>query len=176
MLTFLTAWFFSFLVYLLLTIGSGDVWGLWAPAEIRFGLLCAVLVALISFRHFPKDAKGRAFSPVRWLRMVGYVGGPFFVELAKANWDVAKRVITNDIRPGIVKVKTGMPSDAALTLLANSITLTPGTLTVEVDADTNELFVHMIQVPDGVEGKESITAEELFSASDCPGWIRRITK
>jgi multicomponent Na+:H+ antiporter subunit E len=49
------------------------------------------------------------------------------------------------IHPGIVKIKTSLKSDSAITALANSITLTPGTLTVDV-TDDGYLYVHWINV------------------------------
>ena len=50
------------------------------------------------------------------------------------------------INPGIVKVKTRLKSDTALTFLANSITLTPGTLTVDIDRDNGVLYIHWLNV------------------------------
>lgn len=78
--------------------------------------------------------------------------------------------------PGIVRVKTGMKTDAATLLMANSITLTPGTLTVDIDEETNDLFIHMIDVPEGMENRDSIEVEELFSLFNCPSWVRRIAE
>ena len=49
------------------------------------------------------------------------------------------------IKPGIVKVKTKLKSESGVTALANSITLTPGTLTVDV-VNENELYVHWLVV------------------------------
>ena len=48
------------------------------------------------------------------------------------------------INPGIVKVKTNLKTDIGRTMLANSITLTPGTLTVEINDDV--LYIHWINV------------------------------
>jgi len=64
----------------------------------------------------------------------------------RANLDVAVRVIHPDvpIRPGIVKVRTTLKSDMAKTFLANSITLTPGTLTIDIDGD--DFYVHWINI------------------------------
>ncbi|MBU2540793.1 MAG: Na+/H+ antiporter subunit E [Candidatus Omnitrophica bacterium] len=72
----------------------------------------------------------------------------FLWEIIKANIDVAYRVIHPNlpINPGIVKVKTSLKSDTALTFLANSITLTPGTLSVDIDRDNGILYVHWINV------------------------------
>lgn len=72
----------------------------------------------------------------------------FLWECLKANIDVAYRVIHPKIpiRPGIVKVKTGLKTDTALTFLANSITLTPGTLSVDIDKEKGVLYVHCIYI------------------------------
>jgi multicomponent Na+:H+ antiporter subunit E len=68
--------------------------------------------------------------------------------MIKANLDVAYRVIHPKlpIKPGIVKVKTKLRSEAALTYLANSITLTPGTFTIDVDQENGYLYIHWIWV------------------------------
>jgi len=69
-----------------------------------------------------------------------------FWEVIKANLDVAYRVIhpKMPIKPGIVVIKTSLKSDIAKMILANSITLTPGTFTLDVIG--NELLIHWINV------------------------------
>ncbi len=64
-----------------------------------------------------------------------------------ANFDVAYRVLHPNlpIKPGIVKVKTKLKSKSGLTVLANSITLTPGTMSVEI-APEGFIYVHWIYV------------------------------
>ncbi len=70
----------------------------------------------------------------------------FLFELIKSNLDVARRVITPSlpINPGIVEVKTKLKSKMGRMILANSITLTPGTLTIDIKEDT--LYIHWIDV------------------------------
>ena len=70
----------------------------------------------------------------------------FFKELIKSNLDVAIRVLTPSlpIKPGIVEVKTKLKSKIGRIFLANSITLTPGTFTIEIYEDS--LFIHWIDV------------------------------
>ncbi|MDP2940336.1 MAG: Na+/H+ antiporter subunit E [Candidatus Omnitrophota bacterium] len=83
----------------------------------------------------------------RYLWFLYYI--PLFIwECIKANIDVAYRVIHPDlpINPGIVKVKTSLKSDTALTFLANSITLTPGTMSVDIDQENGYLYIHWIDV------------------------------
>jgi multicomponent Na+:H+ antiporter subunit E len=69
-----------------------------------------------------------------------------FWEIMKANLDVAYRVIhpKMPIEPGIVVIKTSLKSDIAKMILANSITLTPGTFTLDVIDDN--LLIHWINV------------------------------
>ena len=70
----------------------------------------------------------------------------FSIELVKSNIDVLLRVISPKVRinPGIVEVKTKLNSKLGRLMLANSITLTPGTLTVDILED--KLFIHWIDV------------------------------
>jgi multicomponent Na+:H+ antiporter subunit E len=70
----------------------------------------------------------------------------FIVELFKANFDVARRVLSPSlpINPGIVEVKTKLKSKIGRVVLADSITLTPGTFTLEMVDDS--LFIHWIDV------------------------------
>lgn len=180
MLSFFVTSLISFVMYLLLTAGSGTCCGIWAGEELLVGGVLSVTVGLTT-RHFLcntacKSCRPAAVNPLRWLRTIAYVAGPFFIEMAKANVDVARRVITGRIRPGIVRVKSGMKTDLGTLMLANSITLTPGTLTVDIDEESNDLFVHMIHIPEARDVKENIEARQVFSQFDCPAWIRRITE
>ncbi len=69
-----------------------------------------------------------------------------FKEIVKANFDVAYRVIhpKMPIKPGIVVIKTNLKQDIAKLILANSITLTPGTFTLDIIGD--KLLIHWINV------------------------------
>lgn len=91
-------------------------------------------------------------APLHLLRYLGY----FFWQLALSNLDVARRVISPDlpINPGLVEIHTGLTSELGRMLLANSITLTPGTLTVEAEGD--RLLIHWIDRAPG-EDMESAT-------------------
>lgn len=176
MLSFIVTAVFSGAVYLLLTAGSGSILHFWSFQELLVALLVASAVGFVARSFFASARRRAASDPSRWLRAVAYVLGPFFLELAKANLDVAYRIITGRIRPGIVRVKTGMKTDMGALLMANSITLTPGTLTVNIDEESNDLFVHMINVPVGMEDRETVEVRELFSMFDCPSWVRRIAE
>jgi len=179
MLSFLVTSFYAFVMYLLLTAGSGDRLGFWSSQELFTGIFLSIIVGLVTRKFLCntecKTCRMVALNPLRWLMAIFYVAGPFFLEMAKANVDVATRVITGRIRPGIVRVKSGMQTDLGALMLANSITLTPGTLTVDIDEESNDLFVHVIYIPEGEETREALEAQEIFALFDCPKWIRRIT-
>ncbi|WP_442978247.1 Na+/H+ antiporter subunit E [Salarchaeum sp. III] len=68
----------------------------------------------------------------------------FLWELLTANLDVARRVVDPrlPIEPRVVTVPLRVERDIAITTIANSITLTPGTLTMDYDDDQNALYVH----------------------------------
>jgi multicomponent Na+:H+ antiporter subunit E len=72
--------------------------------------------------------------------------GVFAVELLRANINMMRFVYSRriDIRPGIVKIKTGLKTPLGRLALANSIALTPGSLVVDIEGDT--LFVHWLDV------------------------------
>jgi multicomponent Na+:H+ antiporter subunit E len=72
--------------------------------------------------------------------------GDFIGELLKANLDVARRVVHPDtpISPEVLEIPLRVESGPAVTTLANSITLTPGTLTLDYSSDRNGLYVHAI--------------------------------
>lgn len=72
--------------------------------------------------------------------------GLFLRDMAKGNIDVAYRVLSPrmPIEPALLVVPLRVESDLAITTIANSITLTPGTLTIEHDEANNALLVHAI--------------------------------
>jgi len=159
----------AYVVYLLLTIGSGTLL-LWSTPELITGAVLAVIVgAVLRDRFIGEDL--RMLNPVRWVTFLGYLF-PFFFAMAKANIDVAYRVITGRINPAIVKINPKLKRDVSLTFLANSITLTPGTLSVDVDQKTNELYVHWINVDPEV--LKDMPRDYHPICGSFPDWARRI--
>jgi len=173
MLAFIITTIVCFITYLLLTTGSGDIAGLWSIEEMLFGLILSLIAGFISHATFLKEDT-RMVNPIRWVLFLVYLIGPFFVALAKANVDVAYRVITGKIKPGIVKIQPDLKTDLGVTMLANSITLTPGTLSVDVDEDKKELFIHWINVDEEAVKKKPVDCR--YVCGDFPKWIRRITE
>jgi len=130
---------FSFLVWLALT--DPRDW-----QEAIAGLLVAIFVTLIAGQFLITSEKSRHFI-YRWFKGVLYCF-TFLWEMVKANLHVAYIVLHPQlpIRPGIVRIKTRLTKDSAITVLTNSITLTPGTLTVDVDPLRHHLYIHWIDV------------------------------
>lgn len=174
MLGFIITMLVSFIFYLLFTIGSGtDVIGFWSFEEIIFGIVISIIVGIVARKIFVKKSF-RMLNPVRWILFLVYLVGPFFVSLAKANFDVAYRVLTGRIKPGIVRIKPNLKTDLGVTMLANSITLTPGTLTVDIDEKNNDLFIHWINVDESALKKKTVDCKYVCGSFD--KWVRRIAE
>lgn len=112
---------------------------------IAAGIIASLIVAILFHEILPKEH--HVFhSPRRICWFLFYIP-VFFYYVLKANLDVVYRALHPQmpIHPGIVKIKTNLTSDSAITALANSITLTPGTLTVDV-TDDGYLYIHWINV------------------------------
>lgn len=130
---------FSFLVWAALT----DVKNY---QEVLIGLAIALIISLIAGQFLITTEKSRGIVK-RVAHFFIYIF-KFVWEMVKANLEVAYLVIHPKvpIKPGIVKIKTKLNKDSAITVLANSITLTPGTLTIDVNKDKQELYIHWIKV------------------------------
>lgn len=172
MLAFIVTSALCFITYLLLTTGSGTL-GLWSIEEILFGIIFSLIIGFIARTLLIKD-NFRMANPKRWILFIVYVVGPFFVAMAKANIDVAYRVITGKINPGIVKISPDLKTDLGITMLANSITLTPGTLSVDIDEDNNNLYIHWINVKKKALQKKPVDYK--YICGKFPNWIRRIAE
>ncbi len=115
-----------------------------ATHEVLIGLLTSGIISALSISMFTCCTIS-IFNPVKIFYMLWYFV-VFLTALVKANLDVAKRVISPSlpINPGIVKFKTKLKTNYSKMVLANSITLTPGTLSVDIVDDT--FYIHWIDV------------------------------
>ena len=146
-LQFLNLWLTLLLIWL---IANGTL----ATDTVLTGV---VITAAIAFAF---AAFSRVYSVIRWSPRVIYTYllylGVFLFELVKANLNVMRYVYSPhiDIHPGIVEIKTSLQSPIGRLALANSITLTPGTLVVDMRGDS--LFIHWINVT----GTDPVTATQ----------------
>ena len=129
------------------------VWSMlsWPPAvsHLALGALVSAFVVFMT-NDFFGNAAGKSLRPGRVLWFLWYAG-VFSWECLKANVDVAYRVLhpRMPIRPGTVRVPIELRSDVGLTFLANSVTLTPGTTTIDIDKEKGYIYVHWICVKEG---------------------------
>jgi multicomponent Na+:H+ antiporter subunit E len=109
------------------------------------GVVAALLVSVLFHEILPQEHH-ILVNPLRIFWFLVYIP-VFFYYVIMANLDVVYRALHPQmpIHPGIVKVSTKLKTASGITALANSITLTPGTLTVDLD-DSGNMYVHWINV------------------------------
>ncbi|WP_456394351.1 monovalent cation/H+ antiporter subunit E [Thermococcus sp.] len=166
-MSFIVVFMWSFVLWLALTAGTKGM--LWSAEELAAGVVFSLIVGYAT-RNVIGEKAGRFLSPSKWVGFIVYSLGPLFWGMVKANLDVAYRVITGKIKPGIVRVPVDLENDAQYTILSNSITLTPGTLTIDACPEEKALYVHWIYVRD-----EHPKSSEPISGS-FEKWARRLGK
>ena len=108
---------------------------------LSLGALSVLISVALALRLGIVDREGAPYG--RLFGLIMYM--PWLLwEIAKANYDVVRACLKAemDIRPTLVKIKTECKTDLSKTLFANSITLTPGTVTIAVEGD--KLLVHAL--------------------------------
>lgn len=136
-----------FLANLLLTFIWVALTGKFNFSNFFFGLILSYGILWILTRGL----KGVTYFK-RVPQVIGFI--LFFLkELIKANIEVAYDVITptNYMDPGVVGIPLAAKSDLEITLLANFITLTPGTLSLDISTDRETLYVHGMYIRDKQE-------------------------
>ena len=123
-----------FAVWLLLS-------GHYTPFILILGLVSCVAVIAITRRMEVIDQEGHPVH-LTWRALLYWPW--LMVEIVKANIDVMKRILVPSvgISPTMIRVKTSQTSDLGKVIYANSITLTPGTISVEIAND--EILVHAL--------------------------------
>ena len=143
------------------------VWLLWSglstpgthhfhPMLLGFGIASCVFTVWLSQRMKVLDDEGQPhFNAHRYLAYLPWL----FKEIVVANLDVTKRVLspTLDISPTLITVKVSQKTDLGKVLYANSITLTPGTISLYFDENNENLTVHALSK----EGAEGVASGEM---------------
>jgi multicomponent Na+:H+ antiporter subunit E len=134
---------FAYFTWLALT-------GFKSSQELITGAVFAVLVSLAAGHFLITTEKSGRNIFKRTAYFLLYII-KFIWEMIKANLHVAFLVIHpyKPINPGIVKINTSLTKDSSLTILCNSITLTPGTLTIDLNKSKGEIYIHWIDVKPG---------------------------
>jgi multicomponent Na+:H+ antiporter subunit E len=161
---------FPFLITFLIMFG---VWvllsGKFDPFHLSLGgISCAIVAFLSSDLLFPSHmTRGLFIQLSRWILYVPWL----MVEIVKANLHVTYLVfhprMMDLIDPRIIKFRSKLKSDMALVTFANSITLTPGTITVDVSLD-GDFKVHAIDKASGdpLPGEMETKVAKVFGKSD----------
>jgi multicomponent Na+:H+ antiporter subunit E len=128
-----------------LTVMWVALWGNLSWANVLGGLAVSGAL-LVAYRVATKRTPDYTFRPLPAIRFILY----FLWKLLEANLVLAWEVITprNKIKEGIVEVPIQGCSDGLITLVANAITLTPGTVTLEVATNPARLYVHVLHLRD----------------------------
>ena len=116
--------------------------GHYTPLLLFLGVVSILLVAIVSLRmELIEYDKPDVFRQT--LRSIPY-GFWLLLEIFKSNIDVCKRILNPalPISPRLIRVKSSQIADLPRTVYANSITLTPGTISIDVEAD--EIEVHAL--------------------------------
>ena len=138
--------FFSrLLVFLILSCFWVIFSGVFDAFHLSLGVICCLLVTLMSHDLMIKDWRvGNRFG--KTVRFFVYI--PWLIyQIVLANLHVVKMVIwPSKIKPQIVTIKPRLKSDLSKVVLANSITLTPGTITMDI-GDDGTFYVHALSQP-----------------------------
>lgn len=149
-----------FLMNILLSFVWVALTGVFEYPNFLFGFLLSFIIMWVISRV---DGDNRYFTVA--IKIIGFF--IFFMrELTKANIEVAYAVVARKFRmkPGIVCLPLSAQTDLEITLLANLISLTPGTLSLDVSDDRKVLYVHVMYLHD----------QETFVQSIKNGFERRL--
>ncbi|QFU01992.1 Na(+)/H(+) antiporter subunit E1 [Halomonas sp. THAF5a] len=133
-------------------------------AHALLGLALGVAIPVVTHAFWPEEAKIR--RPLPLLRYLGVL----LVDILRSNLVVALRILrpARELRPGFFTYPLALDDDFAITLLASTISLTPGTVSLHHDAEANTLLIHALHLEDEAEAIATIRTryeqplEEIF--------------
>jgi multicomponent K+:H+ antiporter subunit E len=154
---------FLALVWLLLT-GSYDL------GALVIGLALGLLLPALLWRLWPGGVRLRRPQRLLWLMLV------VLFDIVVANISVARLVLGRNaaLRPQFMRMRSRLEEPLAITILANTISLTPGTVSVQVEPDGRTLVIHGLDVDDPAKVLATIRRRyeapllESFSCSPSP--------
>ncbi len=145
------------------------------PANVAIGAATTLIISSLMRDMLTLDVRSKGnilqkglYFMLVWAPQLAVI---MMFRILESSVRVARNVMFMDINPGIVKIKTDLNSDTGITVLANSITLTPGTLTLDVRRKLGEtyLYVHWIDV-------ETLNREKAGEEikGDIEEWLKKI--
>ncbi|MFH1433045.1 MAG: Na+/H+ antiporter subunit E [archaeon] len=129
--------------FILLFIGWILFTGATYPAELIIGIAISIIIADICGKFMFYESPWQLFNPKSMINQIIYLFILLYSEI-RSHIDLAARIITGNINPAIIKITTIQTTDFTKTLVANAITMTPGTLTLKIDSNEKDLYIHCI--------------------------------
>lgn len=122
------------------------LWGEASFANVASGVVIAIALLTVFPSDTPEGAPRFVVRPLAFLRLVGY----FVAQLVVSNILLTREVLSrrSRIRTGVVTCELRTGSTRIMTIVANLIALTPGTMTVDVEADPVVLHIHVLKLDD----------------------------
>ena len=141
-----------FLLNILLAIAWVALTGEYEAGNFAIGFVLGFLVLRLT------QLTPASFRYVRRVRLVISFMAYFLKELVSSSLRVTVQLLspTMKMQPAVVAIPLDVKSDTAITLLGNMITLTPGTLTLDVSSDHSTMYVHTMNVGDVESFREGI--------------------
>ncbi|MCF6254429.1 MAG: Na+/H+ antiporter subunit E [Thiomicrorhabdus sp.] len=127
------------------------LWGVWlllnntvGAGHIVLGLILAIFIPWLTSGFWPE--KVRIQSPLTLVKFLGVV----LWDILVANMAVAKLILgrNKDLNPGFFYIDLDIETPLGISLLANTISLTPGTVSCDLTADRKRLLVHALHIED----------------------------
>jgi len=121
-------------------------------AHALLGLALGVAIPFVTHAFWPEET--RIKRPLRLLRYLLVL----LVDILRSNLVVALRILrpARHLQPGFFTYPLALDDDFAITILASTISLTPGTVSLHHDADANTLLVHALHLEDEAEAIATI--------------------
>lgn len=123
-------------------------WILWSgyfkPLLLGLGLASALVCTYLALRMRKADGEGSQFKILQHVHQLATYWPWLLLEIAKSNIEVAKIILSGklNIDPVMIRLKAGQATEMGQVIYGNSITLTPGTITVDIE--DGELLVHAL--------------------------------
>jgi multicomponent Na+:H+ antiporter subunit E len=141
-----------FMINILLALAWGAVTGSFSAASLAFGFVLGFIALWL-----PRWLWGET-KYFRRIYLIARLVGVFVYELAKSGFSVLKLVLKPglDFKPGILAIPLETRSGPEITTFANLISLTPGTLSIDVSQDRRTLYVHAMDISDPEAEKQAM--------------------
>lgn len=115
----------------------------WSFGHFILGSFLAISIPWLTRVFIPQTPQANPKLAARYL-------GRLVVDIVRSSWDVTRKIFVpmDSLNPGFIAIPLDLKGDMPLTLLTSSISLTPGTVSVDLSDDRNWLYVHALDITD----------------------------